>query len=94
MKRIFLLAVFAWIGLTACHQKEKMPSYPAPVTEASGVKVRITDLASDNDVVCGMKLEGQAIADTAIYRAMMYGFCSPECKAEFVKNPKSYLTQQ
>jgi YHS domain-containing protein len=94
MKRIILFAIIALMGLAACHHKEKLENNPAPVSESKGEKVKIADLASDNDVVCGMKLEGQPITDTTMYRGKMYGFCSPECKTEFLKDPKTYLTQQ
>ena len=93
MKRIFVMAAFTWIALAACHQKERLESNPAPVSESNGKKIKISDLATDNDVVCGMKLEGQTIADTTMYRGLIYGFCASECKAEFIKNPKAYLTQ-
>jgi YHS domain-containing protein len=93
MKRMCLLVFFAWSVLTACHQRERLEPNPAPVTESNGKTVKISDLATDNDVVCGMKLEGQAIADTTLYRGKMYGFCAAECKVEFLKDPKAYLTQ-
>ena len=94
MKRIVLLALAAGLAFTACHEKSKVENNPAPVSEANGKQLKIADLASNKDVVCGMNLEGQTIADTTMYRGAMYGFCAVECKAEFLKNPKSYLTQQ
>jgi YHS domain-containing protein len=94
MKRILPMVVIAAISLAACHQKENLENNPAPVTESNGKTIRISDLATDKDVVCGMNLEGQAIADTTSHRGLVYGFCATECKAEFLKNPKAYLTQQ
>lgn len=94
MKRITLLAVGALLILTACHQKTPMEKNPAPVSESNGKKIKLSDLATDKDVVCGMILEGQSIADTTLYRGQMYGFCASECKVAFWKDPKSYLIQQ
>jgi YHS domain-containing protein len=31
------------------------------------------------------------ISDTAHYQKNILGFCSPECKAEFLQNPESML---
>lgn len=42
------------------------------------------------DPICNMRVAG-GIADTAHYENKAYGFCSSECKAEFVANPTAYL---
>lgn len=91
MKRILFWAACGLIIFNSCHQKTPMETNPVPVTEAKGKSIQLTDLATDKDVVCGMVLEGQSIADTALYEGKMYGFCASECKAEFLKNPQSYL---
>jgi YHS domain-containing protein len=49
--------------------------------------------ASENDVVCGMPVKA-GVKDTAQYKDKVYGFCSKECKDEFLKNPDSYLTSK
>ncbi|MES2619930.1 MAG: YHS domain-containing protein [Bacteroidota bacterium] len=92
MKRILFLAAFALTAFNSCHQKTAVEANPVPVTEAKGETIQLADLATDKDLVCGMVLEGQSIADTALYEGKMYGFCASECKAEFLKNPQSYLT--
>jgi YHS domain-containing protein len=48
-------------------------------------------LDSKKDLVCGMPASA-GIADTAHYKGKVYGFCSKECKDEFVKAPSKYLT--
>lgn len=42
------------------------------------------------DFSCGMPLTA-GVADTAQYNGKVYGFCSKECKTEFLKNPAAYL---
>ena len=94
MKRMFFIAGVGLVGLFGCHQKTKMETNPVPVTKSHGKEIRITDLASNKDLVCGMILEGQSIADTASYEGNVYGFCALECKEEFLKNPQTYIAQQ
>jgi YHS domain-containing protein len=42
------------------------------------------------DPTCGMPVTA-GISDTAHYENKVLGFCSPECKNEFLKNPKASL---
>jgi YHS domain-containing protein len=42
------------------------------------------------DPTCGMPVTA-GISDTAHYENKVLGFCSPECKNEFAKNPKANL---
>jgi YHS domain-containing protein len=46
---------------------------------------------SKKDLVCGMPVSA-GVSDTAHYEGKVYGFCAKECKDEFVKSPKTYLT--
>ncbi len=50
-------------------------------------------LDSKKDHVCGMPVSA-GISDTAHFNAKVYGFCSKECKDEFVKEPLQYLTSK
>jgi YHS domain-containing protein len=45
------------------------------------------------DFACGMPVTA-GINDTAHYEGKVYGFCSKECKDEFLKDPKGYLAKQ
>lgn len=47
--------------------------------------------ALTKDTVCGMPLTA-GIGDTVHYKGRIYGFCSKECKDEFMKNPRTYNT--
>ena len=42
------------------------------------------------DLVCGMPVSS-GMTDTAHYNGKVFGFCSTECKNEFLKSPKGYL---
>lgn len=95
MKKILFSTAFGLAMLSSCHQKSPMEKNPVPVvSESKGATIKLTELATDKDLVCGMILEGQSIADTTLHEGKMYGFCASECKAEFLKNPQSYLAQQ
>lgn len=50
-------------------------------------------LDSKKDHVCGMPVSA-GIADTAHYKGKAYGFCSKECKDEFVLAPEKYLSSK
>jgi YHS domain-containing protein len=99
MKKMFLmLPVAALVILAACNQKAE-PKADASATEvtpaatAETVNVKVSELSTPKDYVCGMNVEEGAIADTTTYEGKLYGFCSKECKAEFVKEPAKYLAQ-
>lgn len=49
------------------------------------------DLAKDP--ACNMPISA-GVEDTAHYKDKVYGFCSKECKEEFLKDPESYLAKK
>lgn len=48
-------------------------------------------VVNKKDFICGMPVKA-GIEDTAHVNGKAYGFCSKECKAEFLKNPKAYIS--
>ena len=46
--------------------------------------------AISKDPSCGMPLRA-GVSDTAHYKGKLYGFCSPECKSDFLSNPSAHL---
>jgi YHS domain-containing protein len=50
-------------------------------------------LANKRDYICHMPTAA-GIVDTAMVDGKIYGFCSKECKAEFVKNPAGYIAAE
>ena len=96
MKKVFLYGVLAGsIALGACNQKAAAPKADDKMSsESKGVNIKLSQLATNKDLNCGMPLEEGAIADTTTYKDKVYGFCSPECKADFLKDPESKLSQK
>lgn len=45
---------------------------------------------SPKDLVCGMPTSA-GVSDTAQHSGKVYGFCSKECKDEFIKNPSAFI---
>ena len=82
------------IGIGACNQKAAAPKAEDKMAESKSIKIKLSDLATPKDLNCEMKLEEGAIADTATYQGKIYGFCSSECKAEFLKNPEAQLAKK
>ncbi|TAK20651.1 MAG: YHS domain-containing protein [Chloroflexota bacterium] len=46
----------------------------------------------DQDPVCGMKLRPGQEAASITYQDHTYHFCSSDCKREFERHPKQYIT--
>ncbi|MBL7726017.1 MAG: YHS domain-containing protein [Chitinophagaceae bacterium] len=46
-----------------------------------------------SDPVCNMKVDDKK-GDTIHYKGHIFGFCSRYCRAEFIKNPDSYLPKK
>jgi YHS domain-containing protein len=46
--------------------------------------------ASKKDLSCGMPLTA-GLEDSVHYKGKIYGFCSAECKADFIKNAAAYV---
>ena len=59
-----------------------------PVTTA--LKEEKIPVDNKKDPVCGMPVSA-GIKDTSYYKGNVYGFCSKECKEEFVKTPVKYI---
>ena len=45
------------------------------------------------DPTCNMPISA-GVEDTENYKEKVYGFCSKECKEEFLKDPESYLAKK
>ena len=47
--------------------------------------------AEARDVVCGMMVEIATARHSSEYQGRKYYFCAPSCKAQFEKNPDSFI---
>lgn len=88
MKKLLIIALFGSAILFAC--KQNKPAAPQAATQppAPTATAGLT-WAGDSDPVCGMHVD-QSAEDTVHYNGKIYGFCGPNCKAEFVKDPSQY----
>jgi YHS domain-containing protein len=98
MKKIFL-SLAALLVMAACHQGAT--SQAAAADQAAMARDSAARIAADfkktvislvdykKDPACGMPLTA-GLEDTTRYKGKLYGFCSKECKEEFLKNPDGY----
>ncbi len=94
---ILLLSLSA---IVSCHSRQPAErafgktDTATTISPAAAFKQSLKSLHFDyaKDPACGMPLKA-GLEDTAQYKGKLYGFCSKECKAEFLKDPASYLAQ-
>lgn len=91
---LLILNICAALLLVSCNQNPTDKVTTTPIPDAQNVDIKVSQLAVNKDLVCGMPVEEGNIADTASLENKTYGFCSAECKAEFLKSPQTYLAQQ
>lgn len=96
MKQVIFYGLLAGsIFLGACNQKAAAPKAEEKMSSDSKmVNIKLTALATNKDLNCDMPLDEGGIADTATYNGKVYGFCSTECKADFVKDPEGHLAKK
>lgn len=88
---ILFVLILTFLSCKETKPNSKTTTQPeTTVTEED--KYKNVKFDSDKDFICGMPVSA-GVSDTAHYKGKVYGFCAAECKAEFLKNPESYLTQ-
>ncbi len=98
MKKIIGLSLLSsGILLTACGDSQTQAKETAKDTSAvmssEALASKIYDVSlvvNKKDPTCGMPVTA-GISDTAHYNNLVLGFCSTECKNEFLKNPKASI---
>jgi YHS domain-containing protein len=93
-KAMFYGLLVLGVTFASCNTKKATPSDENISAPPKLVNVKLSDLASKKDLNCDMELIQGAIADTAIYQGKTYGFCSVECKADFMKDPEAHLAKK
>jgi YHS domain-containing protein len=98
MKKLFLPMTIMLV-IAACHQgatsqaaaadQATMARDSAARVAAAFKKTVISLVDYKKDPACGMPLTA-GLEDTTRYKGKLYGFCSKECKEEFLKNPAGY----
>ncbi|MEY4056908.1 MAG: YHS domain-containing protein [Chitinophagia bacterium] len=98
-KAIITLFMCVSMFLIACGNS--MNNQANTATDSDTIAAMTTDTASEKtydvkildnkkDPTCGMPVTA-GVSDTAIYKNKVIGFCSGECKAEFLKNPEANI---
>ena len=95
----FFTAAATLVIMAACNTQEKPKEETKPAQDTAASKMQ-SDVPSidakivDNtkDPACGMPVAA-GINDTVRYENKLYGFCSKECKDEFLKNPKEMIAK-
>ena len=97
---IFSVAILS--GVAGCHgpsgadaaAKNTVSAADSAQAAALAKRKAFKVLAFDNkkDLACGMPLTA-GVEDTVHYKGKLYGFCSTECKEEFLKNPEGHLAE-
>lgn len=90
---LFYPILIMWIiGAVACNQNPPKQMASPAFNNADSPKPKFTLAMVDNkkDPSCGMPVSA-GIADTAHFKGKVYGFCSDECKQQFLKNPDSLM---
>jgi|SRR5450631_3570411 YHS domain-containing protein len=96
MKNISLLITFFAIAFftASCSNrqaKKNIESNIAAVTNVDTVKFTPAMVDNKRDPSCGMPVAG-GIEDTVHYKNKVLGFCSKDCKDEFLKDPEKNIT--
>jgi YHS domain-containing protein len=86
------------LGTLACNNNQEKPKAAEQVTmhqheTAAETKYTPEMVVNKKDFTCGMPVTA-GISDTCHYEGKAYGFCSPECMAEFKKDPASQLAKK
>ena len=97
MKKINLVFVLALFAM-ACNNTAQKSSTPAKQDSSMTINKPVESapvytadmVVNKKDFSCGMPVSA-GISDTAHYKGKAYGFCSKECKDEFLKTPEKYL---
>jgi YHS domain-containing protein len=84
--------------LFACNNSNNAKAVEAPHKDPATVAkpkqpFEGVEFASKMDLACGMLLSA-GIQDTVHYKGKIYGFCSKECKDDFLKTPEAFLNSK
>lgn len=94
--RLFFTVVASITLFSACNsnpqpaaQKDAMGN-PSETPQSAAIQVAPENLATLKDVVCGMSIKPDNIADTALVNGRVYPFCATECKKTFLADIAKY----
>lgn len=95
MKYTFITGLLL-LSLASCHSGQETDA-AAPGDTIASIKDTVKTYAvalldNKKDPVCGMP-SAAGMQDTIHYSGKVIGFCSKECKENFLKNPKAYAVE-
>jgi YHS domain-containing protein len=92
---IFSILILAAACNNAAKDEKAAAGHEGHMHQEQSATQKYTPDMVDNkkDFACGMPVTA-GISDTVHYEGKVYGFCSKECKDEFMKDPKGYLAKQ
>jgi YHS domain-containing protein len=94
MKKIISIVIIA--AAFSCNQpkteptEKKMETMEPAKNAAVNSDLAKLQFASTKDLSCGMPISA-GLSDTTSYKGKLYGFCSSECKEDFLKDPEAHL---
>lgn len=94
--KTFIIIAITIVATAACNNQKPTETKAGPADSTMKVvKAKYTVNMVDNkiDLSCGMPLTA-GIEDTCHYNGKVYGFCSKECKDEFLKNPAGAIKEK
>lgn len=95
-KLCFAIGVVVLLACQGCSSAESsMPKdASSAVSQAAKTAENLKKLKFDypKDPKCGQPLS-EGVGDSTEYKGKIYGFCSKECKDEFLKSPESFLSR-
>lgn len=85
IQRIFCLTILTVLVACNSNNNENKVESKMPVTDTRQTVKKFADIqfASKRDTTCGMPISA-GLEDTLVLNGKVYGFCSTECKDEFV----------
>lgn len=94
MKKILIISMLFAACTSHSQQETSLDNTKDSLPTVSAAdKFKNIDFASTRDLGCGMPLSA-GIEDTAHYKGKIYGFCSAECKEDFLKDPEAHLAKK
>ena len=89
MKKILNIIIISFFILACKNQDSSKDHKPTNDTTTKSESIKSVQVSNHEDPVCSMNVD-KNVADSANYNGQILGFCSSECKSEFLKNPTAY----
>jgi len=89
----FILSIILLLSIACQHDKPaetKATSVKTDSVIAKSSPYTLDMVVNQKDLACYMPLK-EGIGDTVHYHGKVYGFCSKECKKEFLTRPSYYV---